>query len=131
MWRRGVDESNGRWVGTTSRVDEEKVGVVGACASVGHLNSFRKVQLRSHDSSHLIKESEQDVTYFRNRSADWCSEGYASYLFLHLFHANLRHLVIMFEVAVAQRAPCIAGKEHLISDWIIDRGFVRECKRVV
>jgi hypothetical protein len=130
MWMRGVDESNGRRVGAASRVDEEKVGVVGTCTSVRHLNSFRKVQLRSHYFV-TFNQGERYVTYFCNRSADWCSEGYAGYLFLRFFHANLRHLVIMFEVAVAQRTSCIAGKEHLVSDWIINWGFVRECKRVV
>jgi len=48
MWRRGVDESNGRRVArTTSRIDEEKVRIVRTCTSVGHLNSLLKVQLFS------------------------------------------------------------------------------------
>jgi hypothetical protein len=46
--RRGVDESKGGRTRTAARVDEEEAGLVGACAPVGHLNGFWKVQLTWH-----------------------------------------------------------------------------------
>ena len=72
-----------------------------------------------------------ESTNFGNCSADGRTNWHAGNLFLHLFHTNFCYLVIMVEVAVAERTPGVAGEEHLISDWIVDRGFVRESKRVV
>lgn len=69
--------------------------------------------------------------YFGNCSADGRADRHVSDLFLHLFHTNFRYLVVMIKVAVAQRTSGVAGEEHLIGDWIVDWGFVRESKRVV